>query len=103
MKNIKRVRAPYYEGAPAIVREKVAAFYGPFKNTPCPFDVIFVEVEGTQAVGLDFDNEGARGCHFFLERWQMSDYRRRVAKRKARWLDLPKATQSAIVAYLESE
>lgn len=103
MTNTKRMQRPYYEGAPPIVREKVAMIMGPFSNTPCPFDVLFVEQEAGQVVGLDFDNEGARGCHFWLNQYEAARYRLKNRRKKVKWSDLPAATQTAILTYLETE
>lgn len=110
MREYKPRQAParFFAGAPEIVRAQVLDFIKIIPAAPLDYDVVLRpeslgEVDDSEMVGLDFDNHGARGCHFFLSRWQMRDYRERNRRKRAAWSDLPPATQQAIVAYLESE
>ena len=100
--------ARFFATAPEIVRKSVLVIHGPHKDTPCPFDILFkpespVSYQDSEIVGLDFDEHGARGCHFFLRPWEAVRYRDRNRRKRVAWSDLPEATRRAIVAYLESE
>lgn len=88
--------------APDIVRKSVVDIIR--INPPAPLDFDIVLREGAspdEMVGLDFDRDGARGCHFFLKPHEMRAYRERNRRKRVAWRDLPAATQSAIVDYLQ--
>jgi len=97
----------FMEGAPEIVRRSVVDIIRIDPPAPLDFDIVFRDVEGSglhaEMAGLDFDTRGARGCHFFLHPYQMRDYRERNRRKRVAWNDLPEATRTAIVAYLEEE
>lgn len=101
---VKRMQKLYYEGAPDIVKQKVAFIAGPFDNVVCPYEILLVEMPHyDEVVGIDFDKEGWKGTHFFLTSYQAANYRRRVGKKKVKWIDLPTKTQEAILNYLKEE
>lgn len=92
----------YMEGAPDIVRRGVLDLIRNPQPAVCDFDVILREGATAENVtGLDFDARGARGCHFFLSRFEAVAYRARCRRRRVAWRDLPEPTQRALVAYLE--
>lgn len=104
MTNTKRMQRPYYEGAPPIVREKVAMIMGPFSRDTLPtYDILFVEQAAGEVAGLDFDGYGYKGTHFFLKPYDAARYRLKHRRKKVKWADLPGKTQTAILAYLETE
>ncbi|MFC3724459.1 hypothetical protein [Neoaquamicrobium sediminum] len=70
---------------------------------PLDFDVCFRDVDCGEMSGLDFDRDGARGCHFFLKPHEMRAYRERNRRKRVAWADLPRDTQTAILSYLESD
>lgn len=97
--------ARYMEGAPAIVRAQVLDLIEIQPAAPLDYDVIFRDdgpPRGSASYGLDFGKGGAQGCHFYLTTPDMRAYRERNRRKRVAWVDLPAATQSAIVAYLES-
>lgn len=101
----RQMPARYMEGAPAIVRKNVLDLIKIVPAAPLDFDVIFRQDDtslGGASYGLDFDRDGAQGCHFYLTNHEMSAYRQRNRRKRVAWRDLPAATQRAIVAYLES-
>ena len=95
----------FMEGAPEILRRSVIDLIKIRPAAPLDYDVILRPNASddmvAQVVGLDFGKDGAQGCHFFLERHEARDYRERNRRKRVAWRDLPAATQSAIVAYLE--
>lgn len=96
--------ARFMEGAPAIVRKNVVDIIKIIPAAPLDYDVIFRQddtPDDAKSYGLDFDKYGARGCHFYLMNHAMRAYRERNRRKRVAWRDLPAATQSAIVAYLE--
>jgi hypothetical protein len=95
--------ARYFTNAPEIVRRSVLVIHGPFKDTPCPFEILLrPDPEDDQITGLDFDAHGAQGCHFFLSKHEARHYRERNRRNKrVAWADLPARNQSAILNYLE--
>lgn len=99
----RQAPARFFTNAPEIVRRSILVIHGPFKDTPCPFEILFrPEPDDTQVTGLDFDSHGAQGCHFFLKPWEARNYRERNRRTKRlAWTDLPAPTQSAILRYLE--
>jgi uncharacterized ferredoxin-like protein len=93
--------ARFMEGAPEIVRRGVVDIIAIAPAAPLDFDIVLREgASAHEVVGLDFGACGARGCHFFLDRSQMAAYRERNRRKRVAWLDLPTATQQAILAYL---
>ena len=95
--------ARYMQDAPAIVRKNVLDLIRIVPAAPLDFDVVLrPDPDPTQIVGVDFDNHGAQGCHFFLKPHEARAYRERNRRKRVAWRDLPAATQYAIVAYLES-
>lgn len=95
--------ARYLKDAPEIVRKNVLDVLGPFKDSVCPYEIVFrPDPNPAEIVGLDFDAHGWRGCHFFLEPHEMRAYRARNRRKRVAWADLPEATQRALVAYLEA-
>lgn len=89
-------------GAPKIVRDGVIDLIRIVPAAPLDFDVAFRPEPGAEEmVGLDFDRDGARGCHFFLRPHEMCAYRERNRRKRVAWSELPAATQKAIVDYLE--
>lgn len=94
----------YVEGMPDEVRRDVLDIIAIKPAAPLDFDVVFRHVEGTgsrqEMTGLDFGADGVQGCHFFLEPYQMRAYRERNRRKRAAWLDLPKATRDAITRYV---
>ena len=96
--------ARYMEGAPEIVKRGVIDLIKIIPAAPLDFDVILrPEPDPQEIVGVDFGEHDSRGCHFFLKPHEMRNYRERNRRKRVAWSDLPSATQSAIVAYLESE
>lgn len=92
----------FFEGAPDIVKAQVLDFIKIEPAAPLDFDIILrPEPSPAEIVGLDFDRDGASGCHFFLKPHEMRAYRERNRRKRAAWLDLPEATRRAILAYLE--
>ena len=95
----------FMDGAPAIVRREVIDIIAVRPAAPLDFDIVFRTVAGDgcrqEMAGLDFGNEGSRGCHFFLNPHEMRAYRERNRRKRVAWRDLPAATQRAIVRYLE--
>jgi hypothetical protein len=93
--------ARFMEGAPEIVRRGVVDIIAIVPAAPLDFDIVLREgASAREVTGLDFGADGARGCHFFLDRSQMSAYRERSRRKRVAWRDLPTATQQAILAYL---
>lgn len=106
MAQFRQAPARFFEDAPAIVKAQVLDIIAIKPAAPLDFDVIFRQEEqprGGAAYGLDFGNNGASGCHFYLMTEDMRDYRNRMRRKRVAWSDLPVATQKAIVAYLESD
>ena len=98
--------ARFFEGAPEIVKAKIAVIHGPFKETVCEYDALFKETTGgtrSEVIGLDFGRYGAQGCHFFLAPHECRAYRERCRRNRIAWADLPEATQKAIVNYLQAD
>lgn len=102
--------ARFMEGAPPTVRQNIIDILAIKPAAPCDFDVIFrapiTDVETGEIYGfngVDFSKHGTRGCHFFLKAYEARAYRERNRRKRVAWEDLPDATKSAIVAYLESE
>lgn len=97
--------ARFLADAPAKVRKGVLDVFRAVEPTECEYDVLFRpdadDAEDLQIVGLDFDGEGARGCHFFLEPHEARAYRERNRRCRVAWADLPAQTQRAIIRYLE--
>lgn len=99
----RQAPARFFEGAPAIVKAQVLDFIEIKPAAPLDYDIVLRPAKGDQEVtGLDFGAEGERGCHYFLTPHEARRYRERNRRKRARWVDLPAATQSAIIAYLES-
>jgi hypothetical protein len=99
----RRMPRRFMEQAPEIVRAQVLDIIRIEPAAPLDFDLILKpEPNAAEIVGVDFDHDGARGCHFFLKPHEMRAYRERNRRKRIAWHDLPAATQSAIVAYLES-
>ena len=94
--------ARFMEGAPDVVRGGVLDIMGPFEYAVCEYEILFKHPDTNPAeiVGLDFDEHGARGCHFFLKPHDARAYRERNRRKRVAWLDLPKATRAAVLAYL---
>jgi hypothetical protein len=95
--------ARFMEGAPSIVRKSIIDVIRIEPPAPLDFDVCLRDDAAGQMVGLDFDRDGARGCHFFLRPHEMRAYRERNRRKRVAWADLPAPTQAAILSYLESE
>lgn len=97
----------FMEGAPDIVRRSIVDIIRIDPPAPLDFDIVFRDVNGeasrAEMTGLDFDTRGSRGCHFFLRPHEMRDYRNRNRRKRVAWSDLPEATRTAIVTYLEEE
>lgn len=97
------VPARFMQDAPPIVRKSIFDIIEIKPAAPLDFDIVLRE--GTtpgECVGLDFDRDGARGCHFFLKPHEMRAYRERNRRKRVAWRDLPAATQSAVLRYLEA-
>lgn len=96
----------YMQGAPAIVRKNVIDLIQVIPPAPLDYDIVLrpdpAPFHKSEIVGLDFDQWGARGCHFFLEAHEARAYRERNRRKRIAWQALPEKTQQAIVAYLES-
>ena len=95
----------FMEGAPEIVRKNVIDLIEIKPASPLDYDVIFRQEDtprGGASYGLDFGRYGAQGCHFYLMNPEMRAYRERNRRNRVAWCDLPSATQSAIIRYLES-
>ena len=101
--NPKRMPFRCYEGAPAIVREKVAFLCQPKEHCAgLPFDILLAEGDGHgNAIGIDI-GEGMKGQHFFLAAHEAREYRSQHNKRRANWQDVPSGVQETIIGYLES-
>ena len=98
----KRMSARFYEGAPAIVKQKIAFICFNGCENGVPYDVLLTEDDGHgNAVGLDFGNR-IQGQHFFLSPYDALRYRARNNRQRKAWSELPEGVQSAIVSYLES-
>jgi hypothetical protein len=91
----------YMEGAPASVRAAIVDIIAIKPAAPLDFDIVFRDVYRGQMSGLDFGADGARGCHFFLDIYQMRAYRARNRRKRTAWLDLPEDARRAIVRYVE--
>lgn len=99
----RKMPARYYEGAPQIVRDKVAYIV----KLPEPqaagmtHEILMVEqdVEGN-TVGIDV-GPSFEGQHFFLSHVETREYKRTYGKRKTRWNGLPAAMQQTITNYLK--
>lgn len=92
--------ARFLEGAPSIVRKALIDIIEIKPAAPLDYDIVFRPEAGADITGLDFDRDGARGCHFFLKPHQARAYRERNRRKRVAWRDLPAATQSALLAYL---
>jgi hypothetical protein len=91
------------EGAPTQVKAGIIDLIRVNPPAPLDFDVILRSESGpAEMVGLDFGESGTQGCHFFLAPHEMRAYRERNRRKRVAWKDLPAATQSAILQYLES-
>lgn len=91
-KNVKRARARWLEGAPS----HVADCFGPGKDG-FTYGVLFTPIEGDEAFGLEasenpYHPQGV-GLSFSIPARSVGDYRRRYAKRRMRWQDLPPLVQ----------
>jgi hypothetical protein len=94
----------FLQDAPPVVRRNVLDLIEIKPGQPLEYDVILrPEPDPQEIVGVDFGNQGERGCHFFLSPHEMRAYRERSRRHRVAWADLPERTQSAIVAYLESD
>lgn len=104
MTQFHKAPARFFDGAPAIVKAQVLDLIKITPAAPLDFDVLFrpEPMARGQVTGLDFGAGGAQGCHFFLEAHEARAYRERNRRKRVAWSDLPAATQSRIVAYLES-
>lgn len=92
----------FLECAPDIVRAQVLDLIRITPAAPLDFDVILrPDPNPQEIVGLDFDRDGAQGCHFFLQPHEARAYRDRNRRKRVAWRDLPEPTQRALVAYLE--
>lgn len=102
---LRQMPRRFLDGAPDIVRRGVIDIVQPKDAAPLDYDVILRDDDLTcghgQCIGLDFGKSGAQGCHFFLSRGDMRDYRSLMRRRRVAWRDLPEPTQRAIVRYLE--
>lgn len=93
-------------GMPADVKREVLDILAIKPATPLDYDVIFRHVEfasdpyRAEMTGLDFGDDGARGCHFCLHPHEMRAYRERRRRHRVAWLDLPEATRAAIERYV---
>lgn len=98
--------ARFMHDAPAIVRKSVLDIIAIKPAAPLDYDVIFRHEDcgphDDPAYGIDFSKGGLHGCHFFLQPHDMRAYRERNRRKRVAWADLPAATQSAIIRYLES-
>ncbi|SON54270.1 hypothetical protein HDIA_0729 [Hartmannibacter diazotrophicus] len=95
--------ARYMDGAPAIVRRSIIDMLKIEPAGPLDFDIVFrPDRTDSEITGLDFDKGGCQGCHFFLKPHEARAYREKNRRRRVAWSDLPKETQGAILAYLES-
>lgn len=104
--DFRQAPARFFEGAPAIVRRNVLDLVAIKPAAPLDYDVVLKpRYSGTEesetVVGLDFGEHGEQGCHFFLKPHEARAYRERNRRKRVAWKDLPAATQSAIVDYLE--
>lgn len=94
-------------GMPDQVRTSVLDIVAP-AGARMEYDVIFSPVYGDDdpsrdyMVGLDFSASGLRGEHFELHSRDMAAYRRRMARKRVAWNDLPSPARSHIEAYVRS-
>lgn len=95
--------ARFMADAPASVRKAIIDIIAIVPAAPLDFDVVFRDVDQGQMFGLDFDRDGAQGCHFFLKPHEMRAYRERNRRKRVAWRDLPAATQKAIIHYVEND
>jgi hypothetical protein len=96
--------ARFLADAPEIVRRSLVDILAIVPAAPLDYDVIFrPEPDAPEIVGLDFDGDGSRGCHFFLNPHDARGYRERMRRKRVAWRDLPERTKAAILCYLESE
>jgi hypothetical protein len=98
--------ARFTEGMPDIVKRNVLDIIRIKPAAPLDFDICFrepVTKGGTQFEGLDFGENGARGCHFFLKAHEMRAYRERNRRKRVAWRDLPEAARKAIEKYCAEE
>lgn len=104
-KTVKRMSSEYYSHAPDIVKKNIAAI---FKNessaTGTPYEIVLVDKiktsRGYMAIGLDIGN-GLRGEHFEMEDHEVRSYRRKMAKNRVKWVELPGGVAQTIVSYLQ--
>lgn len=93
--------ARFTEGMPDDVRRAIVDIIKIEPEAPLAYDVVFREVHsGMHMAGCDFGRNGERGCHFFLNYWDMRAYRESQRRRRAAWRDLPEATREAIQRYV---
>lgn len=96
--------ARFMEGAPDCVKQGVIdiLFNGP--DVICEYDVILrPEPDASEITGLDFDTQGALGCHFFLAPHEARTYRERNRRNRVAWRDLPLPARKRIESYLTEE
>ena len=99
-KYVKRMPARFYNHAPESVVAGVADIIAIVPAAPLDYDIVFREKVDGQVVGLDFDRDGAQGCHSFLESHELRAYRDRNRRKRVAWSDLPEATRARVLAYL---
>lgn len=96
--------ARFMEGAPKIVRDSIIDIIAITPACPLDYDIIFRDVNQSgyksEMVGLDFCKHGRQGCHFFLTINEMRRYRERNRRKRVSWNELPEATKSRILNYL---
>jgi hypothetical protein len=94
----------FLEGAPPQVKRDVLDIIEVKPAAPLEYDVIFRQMlpgnRGGQLYGLDFGADGAQGCHFYLDTFDMRAYRERNRRMRVAWRDLPPDTQNAILRYV---
>lgn len=94
--------APFMDGAPEVVRAGVIDMIAIVPAAPLDYDIVLrPEPDAEEVVGVDFDANGGRGCHFFLAPHEMRAYRERNRGKRVFWQNLPEATQKAIIRYLD--
>jgi hypothetical protein len=100
---MRRMPARFMAGAPESVQKAIVDIVEIKPAAPLDYDIVLREGSTPEeCVGLDFDRYGAQGCHFFLKPHEMRAYRERNRRKRVAWRDLPAATQTAILRYLES-
>lgn len=94
--------ARFMAGAPDVIRQSVLDIVATPHDAVLEYDILFKpsSPDAAEIVGLDFGGRGEQGCHFFLRPHEARAYRGRARRKRVAWVNLPEATQQAVLAYL---